>query len=212
MPCQHGEPAGGPHRLARVAAVAPLVCDPETQKITSAGVNYLGSGERKLVLRGKKRNTIFNVMGPTLAAGFCRRHILESTQGFSNWVGPDLADADFASTIDAAGLKCDVVPDCRLVGQRSARNEGFYAGRRLERLYWRQAKRPNARPNLIRHLARIGWYSTCRLPRWSAVSSMLGRLVGMMESGKDPNSVRDAVNQLRRKQNSPTELEHRRAA
>ena len=196
-----------------ISAVSPIIVDGESQRIVSAGVSYLNSGDRKVVRHGKKRNTVFNVMGPTLSAGFCRAHILTSADGFSLWTGSELTDVDFAALLDSANLACVVDSDCRLIGQKLAISTGFHAARRLERLYWKQSQRPNAKPNLVGHLIRIAWYSAIRFPRLSFVTSLFGRFVGMLDARKNPDNTREIVKRLRSSnKNSPTEIEHRRAA
>lgn len=84
------------------SSVTPLLVDSKTSHVAAMGVQLSPSGQRTIVGRGKELNSgAFekSAVGPTIAAGFFQRSVLDELDGFSEDLGGELADVDLALRI-----------------------------------------------------------------------------------------------------------------
>lgn len=167
--------------------VAPLVLNESNpNRIESAGVRFTRGGSRKPIgrnLRHPSRKSIrLRVDGPSLQTGFCRTESLTSIGGFRSAFGTDLADADLAARIKACGETCIVDSSCCLLGHPDTPSSfGFRRGRTSERLYWQHVK-SNGMMSLVNHSGHVAIDTLKLFPRLSAVTTLIGRLVGAVNS------------------------------
>jgi hypothetical protein len=171
-----------------VAAVAPLIVSTADKQITAAGVKYGLSGARKVIGSGLELNSRgvrkLQVTGPTLEAGFYRREVLLALGGWCEALG-DVADADLARSLAKLDLRTVIASDA-IVQERShaPRLGGFSHGRALERLFWRQSAGGNRTLALALHTLAVGIEFLARIPQGNAVTTLIGRLVGLLHTGK----------------------------
>ena len=167
--------------------VAPLVLDESNpNRIESAGVRFTRGGSRKTIgqnVRHPSRKSIrLRVDGPSLQTGFGRTESLIGIGGFRSAFGPDLADADLAARIKACGETCIVDTSCCLLGRPEAPSSyGFRRGITTERLYWQHVK-SNGMMSLVNHSGHVAIDTLKLFPRLSAVTTLIGRLVGAATS------------------------------
>lgn len=169
-----------------VGAVSPLVMLADgRQQVASRGVCY-GVGGRRIV-RVKslsRRQSARGVESPTLAAGFYRRQMLLDAAGFCREVGDELADADLAVWMRAAGWRTVHEADSQVkqTGEPERRSPSFGRGRQAERLFWRNVCTSS---RLVAHAAH-----TCvvlaevlsNLLRPTLALHLLGRACAVLES------------------------------
>ncbi|WP_145086049.1 glycosyltransferase family 2 protein [Anatilimnocola aggregata] len=173
---------------SQIAAVSPLIVAPHDQQVTAAGVSYGAGGRRKIVGAGlaqanHKLNKL-KVAGPTLEAGFYRREALLALGGWQELVGDVAADVDLAQSLIALDLTTVVATDSVLHELRpAARSAGFAYGRALERLFWRQYASANPAWAIICHMLVVMFETATRLPNGDALTTLLGRAVGLMHAG-----------------------------
>lgn len=172
-----------------VAAVSPLIVSTADQQITAAGVKYGMSGARKVIGNGLELNSRrlarLQVSGPTLEAGFYRREVLLALGGWCDGLG-DGADVDLARSLARLDLRTVIATNAVVHEKRHApRLGGFSHGRALERLFWRQAAGSKHRALAIAlHTLAVGCEFLARIPKGDAVTTLVGRLVGLLHAGK----------------------------
>jgi hypothetical protein len=171
-----------------VAAVSPLVVDAVHGQVAAAGVNYGLAGSRKIVGPGiesknTRRISKLQTAGPTLDAGFYRRETLLALGGWEEVLG-DVADVDLAQTLAALGQRTVLATDCVIHERTPApRLGGFSHGRAMERLFWRQTSVRNRGLAIMLHTLSVLSDFVLRIPQKDAVATLLGRLIGMLNSG-----------------------------
>lgn len=177
------------HFESDVAAVSPLIVSTADQHITAAGVKYGLSGARNVIGSGlelsSRRLSRLQVSGPTLEAGFYRREVLLALGGWCEALG-DAADADLACSLARLDLRTAIATDAVVHEKRHApRLGGFSHGRALERLFWRQSAGSKHRAlALALHTLAVGCEFLARIPKGDAVTTLVGRLVGLLHAGK----------------------------
>lgn len=127
----------------RVASVAPLVSEPDGQRIVAVGVGYRHRGQRFLVGQGRaafSSDLHASTVGPASFAAFYRKSAIDFVGGMSTQLGLRQADVDLALTLRHAGFTTAVEPRSRVSAAQSVdpcqspRLEALYN----ERLFWRQ--------------------------------------------------------------------------
>lgn len=172
-----------------VAAVSPLIVDAVHGQVAAAGVNCSLAGSRQIVGRGveiknTRRVSRLQAAGPTLDAGFYRREVLLALGGWQETLS-EVADADLAQSLAALELKTVVDTDCVLHERSPAlRQGGFAHGRALERLFWRQASVGQRGLAILLHMLAVMVDFTLRVPKGDAVTTLIGRAVGILHAGK----------------------------
>ena len=176
----------------KVGAVAPLIVQADQPtRIESLGVGYTLGGNRHLVGHNRplpqRHKLAAQVRGPSLAAGFFAREVLDALGGFATEVGDGLADIDVGLSLAELGYRTVAEPSCKLVAgsdfaghQTSA---GITRGRQLERLFLRHAAAHGGIKALLAHPLAIAADTWSELPRVAAALKVLGRLVASWEFG-----------------------------
>jgi hypothetical protein len=135
----------------QVAAVAPMVLNPDGQTLLSAGVSWSLGGARRVISdqrvtapgSGRLRAKI---LGPALMAAFYRRDILLALDGFDPAIGIELSDVNIALAIESLGKLHVSEPASQLIqtAAESPSTGSFTPARDSERLFWRNISRRNA--------------------------------------------------------------------
>jgi hypothetical protein len=174
-----------------IAAVSPVVLDIDRKKLLAAGVRWTVGGSRQIVadqrvLHGGSARLRAGILGPTLAAGFFRREVLEALGGFDSRLDERYADVDLALAIAALDLRTVCEPASRVV-QTAARGDQrrapFARGRNAERLFWRHAAARGMFPSLVMHpFALIGDILATRSALGASFAT-IGRAIALLELG-----------------------------
>ena len=176
----------------QVGAVAPLIVQADQlTRIQSLGVGYANGGlplrvghNQPLPRRHKLANQI---VGPSLAAGFFARELLDALGGFSDAVGDELADIDLALSLAELGFRTVSELECKLLARSDldvARRSGALSqGRHLERLFLRHAAARGGIWAVLAHPLAIASDTWRELPRLSAALQLIGRALGSWEFG-----------------------------
>ena len=174
---------------ASVGSVAPLVLlSHDKECVASAGIR-IGRGHTKLLAAAGQRlgdDPPFDapIAGPTLAAAFYRRQAISQVHGVDPAVGPVLADLDLSLSLARLGYAtrfeptCRVwsaVPDCQYGG-------GFSQAQFRERLFWRHC---SSLTSLLWHAVLVSGEFLWNVPRGRALSTLTGRLCGMLRAPLD---------------------------
>jgi hypothetical protein len=176
----------------QVAAVAPVVLAVDRETVLSAGVRWSLGGARSIVSdqrvtspgNGRLRAKI---LGPTLAAAFYRRDVLQALEGFNPAIGIDLADVSVALAFESLGKLHVSEPASQLIrptGHHAPQAGEFGRSRDAERLFWRHRSRYSAPLATALHPV------TCALDTIRAKAplfSILGRIKALTEFGSVQN-------------------------
>jgi hypothetical protein len=174
-----------------VAAVAPVVLAPDRQQMIAAGARWTLGGARcvvndpRVLLPGSGRLRA-KVLGPTLAAAFYRREVLESLQGFDTTVGDDLADVAMGLAIQSLGRMAVCEPASQLLrvdDDPAVTRGGFARGRAAERLFCRYARERGLASSLLLHAGTIAADVVGHLLSPALITSLLGRAAAWLEFG-----------------------------
>jgi hypothetical protein len=168
--------------------VSPLIVSPTDQRLVAAGVNYGLGGSRKLagahLELNSRRLQNLTAAGPTIDAGFYRRETLVALGGWNELLGDDAADVELARLFATLELKTVIASESIVHEIRPAhRPGGFTRGRALERLFWRQHAAAKSLLGLIAHAVVVSADVLLRLPKGEALTTLVGRLVGMLHAG-----------------------------
>ena len=175
-----------------VGAVAPLIVQgDQPTRMESLGIGYTLGGKRTIVGHNrplpKRHRLSAQVRGPSLAAGFFARDLLDALGGFAREVGDWLADIDLALSFAELGYRTVAESACQVTaGSEFADMEPAGAltrGRQLERLFLRHAAAHGGMAALGAHPLAIAADTWSELPRLGAVAKLLGRLVASWEFG-----------------------------
>ncbi len=186
------EPALAHFADPRVGSVAPLVVQgDQPTRIESIGVGYTLGGLRQQVGYNRplpqRHKLAAGVLGPTLAAGFFDRELLDAVGGFAPEVGDELADVDVALSFLELGYRSAFEPSCRLMASGDAAPShttgGLARGRQIERLFLRHAAAHGGLKAVMAHPLAITADTWGELPRLSAAFKLLGRFVASWEFG-----------------------------
>lgn len=186
------EPAVSHFDDPEVAAVSPLVVDRDHARVIAAGLRYSLGGarrivaERKLLSPGTGRLRA-SILGPTLAAAFYRRDVLAALGGLDESLGDRLADVDLALAIRSLGRLHICEPRSRIIQSfdpwSTLRVSVFQQARGAERLFWRYARERGSLASLAMHPLTILADLAHQAPKFSAITTLVGRAVGALESG-----------------------------
>jgi hypothetical protein len=174
-----------------VAAVSPLILDASGAKLVAAGVRWSLGGTRKVVanqrllLPGTARLRA-SILGPTLAAGFYRRSVLEALAGFDAALGDRHADVDLALKLRDLDLRTVCESASRVIQTESytpLNDRSFQSGRAAERLFWLNAGSRGLFPSLLMHPLAVAGDIASRLKTSGAIGALTGRLVAALEIG-----------------------------
>ena len=176
---------------ADIAAVSPLIMDTDGKKLVAAGVRWTVGGARQVIadqrvpLGGSARLRA-GILGPTLAAGFFRREVLEALGGFDSRLDERYADVDLALAIAALDLRTVCETGSRVVQTAVRDDHGrapFSRGRNAERIFWQSVAARGMLPSLVMHpFALIGDLLATR-SAIGAVLATLGRTFALVEFG-----------------------------
>lgn len=174
-----------------VACVAPIVVQAnDPTKLVSAGVTRGWIASRKVVGAGAAASLAqprrWNVLGPTFAAGFYRRSVLESLGGIATHLTDDLADIDLALSIQALGLLSILEPKSRLIEQQPVAKpkSSVGLGKARELLFWRHAQLRGPVSLLLHPIAAMAESVAASTGNGGAVASeLVGRLLGLAAVG-----------------------------
>ena len=177
---------------ADVAAVSPLVMEADRTTLAAAGVRWTVGGSRRVVtdsrvLQGGSGRLRAGILGPTLAAGFYRREVLQALGGFDSRLDERYVDVDLALAIAALDLRTTCEPASRVIATAATagdeRHAPFARGRNAERIFWRNAEARGQWLSLLMHP--FAWFGDVLATR-SAFGTLLvdvGRLVALLEFG-----------------------------
>ena len=176
---------------ADIAAVSPLVMDTDGKKLVAAGVRWTVGGARQVVadqrvLLGGSARLRAGILGPTLAAGFFRREVLEVLGRLDAHLDERYADVDLALKMAALDLRTVCEPGSRVV-QTAVRDDQrrapFARGRNAERIFWQSAPARGMLPSLVMHpFTLIGDVLATRSAIGAGLAA-LGRLLALVEFG-----------------------------
>lgn len=177
---------------ADVAAVSPLIIESDRQTLAAAGVRWTAGGSRRVVadsrvMQGGSGRLRAGVQGPTLAAGFYRRRVLQALGGLDATLDERYADVDLALSIAALDLRTICEPASRVVQTAAAgddqRRSPLARGRSAERVFWRYAEaRGKFASHLLHPFAWIGDLVATGSP-FGTLLAHVGRLVSLLEIG-----------------------------
>ena len=177
---------------ADVAAVSPLVMEADRTTLAAAGVKWTVGGSRRVVadqrvLQGGSGRLRAGILGPTLAAGFYRREVLQALGGFDARLDERYADVDVALAIAALDFRTVCEPASRVVATAARsdddRRAPFARGRNAERVFWRNAEARGKWVSLLMHP--FAWIGDVLATR-SAFGTLLvdvGRICALLEFG-----------------------------
>jgi hypothetical protein len=174
-------------RAAKIGCVAPLVVRSGQPDCGLAlGVARTLGGHRQVVAHGSAGAKSPEVLGPTIAAGFYRRSVLEALGGFDPLVGDSMADVDLACSIRSLGLICLSEPRCRIeIAQLPVTRDGaFRQAVSAERFFWRTAAGAGWARGLVAHAAAVAGELTRGVADLSMLSRLAGRLWGFCDQGR----------------------------
>lgn len=176
----------------KVGSVTPLVVQAQQPtRIASMGVGYKLGGQRLHVGHDRplpqRHKLADQVLGPTLAAGFYSRELLDALGGFSSAVGDELADIDLALSLVELGYRTVMEPSCKLQacgGDALGPRAGALArGQQIERLFLRHAATHGGTRAVLAHPWAIAVDTWRELPSVGAALKLLGRMLASWEFG-----------------------------
>lgn len=199
-----------------VAAVSPLIVEPNRQTIIAAGVRWTLGGARHVVNdrrvaspgSGRLRSTI---VGPTIAAAFYRRDVLAAIGGFDVSLAEPLADVSVALALQSLGKLHVCEPGSMLIESSAASPTfagGFHYGHDAERLYWFYAHERGLALSLVIH----AWTAALDAARSGISTSLLMTLLGRATACMKIGSVRRHQTRLAAAADRLTELAKLRSA
>lgn len=165
-----------------VSSVGPVVHDIENRDNTlAAGLGFSAGGGRVVFSSPPHPNEL---VGPPLAAAFYRRRVLQALGGLDRDLSISLVDVDLALCCEELGFRTVVEPASRVYAtNRVLRTDaGFWQGQAAERLFWRHMKHRGSMSSWLAHPFSIAAECLREAPSPSAVTSLLGRVVGSLHS------------------------------
>lgn len=183
-----------------IAAVIPLtVSEDDPQRVVALGMTYSRGGRRRRRVPAASRASLTavnlsiaainrprrgRIMGPLIDAGFWRAEALASAgPGFAVCCGPEMADADLAVALAAAGGQTRVEPGSQVIAGPMTTDLGrFREGLHAERLFWRSVTGGRMLPMLVAHLFTVLRHALATLPL-GTVPMLAGRLIAAVQFG-----------------------------
>jgi len=188
-----------------IGAVSPVMLQADDEStILSAGVRYTFGGCRLLNGLGKnvkRARRIFHrrTAGPSLAAGFYRRSVIEALGGLCTTVGPRFSDVDLGLCLRALEYHSVVESESVVVGDVAddATIDCFRSGRCAERAFWRHAGTNGWLGSLFFHPFVVVGSVLAGWRRLGTYTGLFGRTVGMIQAffsrGKDRARIEEAT-------------------
>jgi len=179
------EPALARLQDPQVAAVIPAITDRHGRAI-SAGSAYESRGRvRRLpasagaAVAASPRQALID---PDFCAAFFRRSAVEHVGGFAEVLGDRFAALDLGLALQAAGYRCLLEPECRVVADRRLREAGgwYRRGQSVERLFWRWLPQQNRWRCMASHAWMLAGDSVRSLGRPHRMLQIVGRLSGLL--------------------------------
>jgi len=176
----------------KVGAVAPMVVQADQPtRIESLGAGYTRGGLRYRVGHNqplpRRHKLADQIVGPTLAAGFYARELVDALGGFAEEVGDELADIDLALSLAELGFRTAFEPACKVNAhgdlEGGKRTSALSRGRQLERLFLRHAAARGGIWAVLAHPLGIAADTWHDLPGLAAAFKLLGRFVASWEFG-----------------------------
>lgn len=165
-----------------VSSVGPVVHDAENRdQILAAGLGFSTGGGRVVWTTPPSPG---DLIGPPLAASFYRRRILQALGGLDRDLSISMVDVDIALCCEELGFRTVIEPASRVYApQRVLRTDsGFWQGQAAERLFWRHMKHRGSVASWLAHPFSIAAECLREAPSPSAVTSLIGRVVGSFHS------------------------------
>ena len=171
-------------------SVSPAVWQAERpDRLLAVGLRAGRSGRRIVVGRNRSAENAdrlnssgrLNVDGPLLHAGFYRRQLFAEIGGFNAQFAPQCLDMDLAARMRAAGMRCEVELQSPHLLRTLPALRGFTPARQMERLFWEYAPSRGLVGSLLLHGPTVAFDTLRQLPSPSAVTSILGRMIGMVQ-------------------------------
>ncbi len=190
-----------------IAAVIPLTVDQgDSQRVVAMGLTYSRGGRRRRRVPPASRSSLTavtlgiaslnrprrgRITGPLIDAGFWRADTLASAgPGFAACCGAEMADADLAVAIAAAGGETVVEPGAVVVAGPMTSDAGrFREGLHAERLFWRSVAGSSLLPTLLVHLVVVLRHAVVTLPLGTP-AMLAGRLIAAVQFGSYGNRYR----------------------
>ncbi|MEX2173780.1 MAG: glycosyltransferase family 2 protein [Pirellulaceae bacterium] len=175
-----------------IAAVVPAVMDVPRSRLVSAGLRCTAGGSRRVLrdermLLGGSGHLRAAIQGPTLAAGFYRRDVLEALEGWDPTAGDSLADVALALDLQSLQLRTVLEPASRVVlasdSRTSTSTSSLAQGRFAERLFWRNAGRVGLLQALAAHPFAVAADLLAAAPQAGGLPGLLGRALAWAELG-----------------------------
>jgi hypothetical protein len=183
-----------------IAAVIPLtVAKDDTQRVVVVGRTDRRGVRRSLRVPPGSRSSVTavalgvaalnrprrgRITGPLIDAGFWRADTLASVgPGFAACCGAEMADADLAVAVDAAGGVTVVETGSLVIAGAMTSDSGrFREGLHAERLFWRSVAGRPLLPMLVAHLFVVLRHTVVSLPLGTA-AMLAGRLIAAVQFG-----------------------------
>lgn len=167
--------------LAAISPVAVQIEKPE--RVSALGIRYLRSGRKSYVGQGRKKRSVkpLAIDGPTLHGGFFRREVFAEVGGFNPKFSPHWLDADLAARLNDAELASAVETEACVYASIPAVPCGFRTTAQAERLFWQHASNQGLLGSLFAHLPWVLLDTVSQLPRISSITSLAGRLWGLVQ-------------------------------
>ncbi len=168
-----------------IAAVAAIVTHrADSGKVVSAGLGY---GVEGIVWRMGQGQTPAEVAdnqcepcGPDALTGFYRTSAVKMVGGFSSLTHAALATIDTALSLELAGFRCTMEPECMACVDPATvcDQPGFRHGRDAEQLFWRWASHHGRVRSIAVHAALVAGECVIGLWRPSMLLQLAGRAGG----------------------------------
>ncbi len=191
-----------------IGAVSPIVLQANDEgRILSAGLRYTFGGRRILNGLGKtvkraRRLLRRRTIGPTLAAGFYRRSLIDALGGLCPTAGSRFSDVDMALCLKALEYGSAVEPASVVVADAvdNVAVEGFRSGRCAERVFWRHAGTSGWLCSLFFHPFAVIGSLLAGWKRPGTYASLMGRAIGIIQAifcrGEDLARIEEAAESL----------------
>lgn len=168
--------------IAAVTAVVTHRADPG--KVVSAGLGYGDEGIAWRIGRGRTTAEVADardeLCGPDALTAFYRTSAVHAIGGFSSLKHAALATIDTALSLQRAGFRCAMEPECMACVDPAmvCEQPGFRHGRDAERLFWRWASHHGRVRSIAVHAALVAGECVIGLWRPSMLLQLAGRAGG----------------------------------
>lgn len=183
---------------AKVAAVAPVVCDQlDSDQVLAAGVVYHRGGRAEIRTEAPTetlsvespitgRGTAEQLTYPIARAAFFRRTALNIFGGgFPTAVGDELAAAELGLSLTRAGYRSVLEPRSRILSSPKAcrGSRGFRYGLAAERMFWRNLPTASCPASVAMHPFSVARDLMGSIKGGAAILQLLGRVAAYATLG-----------------------------